>query len=176
MSSSHSADTNEKKCTVIPSPDYKAIGGSRSLSKTLNKGEYFELKVRAESKWNASGILLDSNGKYDFQVVDTITPLKDASIPATPEGWIMDSEEVKSFDVFMKLFFAAAKFFRRAPNSEWFYLMGAVKGAEYKQFPIGSGISGQKVVDGEFCAFVNDLSSKYGNNTGSLLLKVTRTE
>ena len=168
--------TANEKCAVTPSPDYEAIGGDRELSKTLNKGECFEIEVKAASKWNASGVRLDSNGKYDFQVVDIISPLKDASIPSTPTGWDRNSEEVKNFDVLKKIFFGIFKYFRRAPDYEWFYLMGAVKGAEYKQFPIGSGISGQTVVDGEFCAFVNDLSSKYENNSGSLLLRVTRTE
>ncbi len=172
----HSTDANKEQCTVIPSPDYEAIGGSRSLSKTLNKRECFELEVKADSIWNASGIRLDPNGKYDLQVIKEISPLIDKTIPSTPTGWKRDSEEVKSFNLIKKIFFWGAKYRRRAPDHEWFYLMGAVKGAEYKQFPIGNGVSGQTVVDGEFCAFVNDLYSTYKKNYGSLLLRVTRTE
>jgi hypothetical protein len=206
----------ENKCTVIPSPDYQSNCGARYekfLSKTLEKGECFEMEVMTASKWNASGVLLGP-GNYKVKVVKTIFPLMDATICATPTGWIEDQEitpdNCPSYkeenhkgtfnelsDKFFKFYFKLVEPFRRAPDQDWFYLMGAVAGNTYNQFPIvsgdsfsippekkiassensgfiGPGDSDKKDNTGEFCAFVNDLSSKYGNNTGSLLLRVTR--
>jgi hypothetical protein len=180
LTAPYSAKALEKECNIVhPSIDYKSKCGTRyteSISKALNKGDCFEVEVKADSKWNASGIRLDPKGKYDFQIIDEISPWMDAGIPATPTGWKMDSKEVKEIGFFMKMFLQATEKYRRVPDQHWFYLMGATSGTEYKEFPIGSGISGQVVADGEFCAFANDLSLMYWNNTGSLRLKVTRSD
>jgi hypothetical protein len=177
----YSANAKEKKCTNVQHPtlDYENRCGARYtefLARTLKKGECFEMEVKAASKWNASGIRLDPKGKYDFQVIDEISPWKDASIPATPTGWVMNSKEVQEMGILMKMFLGVTKNFRRVPNQQWFYLMGATSGINYKEFPIGFGISGPDVTDGEFCAFANDLSTMYWNNTGSLRLRVTRSD
>jgi hypothetical protein len=173
----HFANANDDDCEEVQ-PNYKENCGARYeefLSKTLAPGKCFKMEVKSASKWNASGIRLDSKGKYDFEVVK-VSSWKDATIPATPEGWKRDSDQVKNFGVFKQLYFAVTKFFRRAPKQEWFVLMGATAGADYKHFKIGKKLPGQNVVDGEFCAFANDLGGAYGNNTGSLELLVKRTK
>ena len=72
----------------------------------------------------------------------------------------------------------------RAGDQQYFYLMGAVGGHErsLELFPIGDGTGTgpcesrhiRSEHGGEFCSFANDLFFKYGNNTGSLELTVTR--
>lgn len=75
-----------------------------------------------------------------------------------------------------KLFVLASKPFRRSPDDEWFYLMGMTAEVGETQFPIGSKSVKKIEKTGEFCAFANDLPFKYGNNSGSLTIRVTPME
>ncbi len=142
----------------------------------LVKAASVTVKIKAESYWNASGLILEKGATYEFEVNEGST-WKDASEDATAEGWKATG------------FLLAMHSLARAPDKEYFYLMGAIRGACYdgliceEQFPIGDpkirDPIGEKAqftapADGEFCSFANDIPFMYWNNTGSIILTISR--
>ncbi len=135
----------------------------------LVKAASVTVKIKAESYWNASGLILEKGATYNFKVIEE-SDWKDAGKDATAEGWIVPATG----------FLSAMRSLARAPNQEYFYLMGALRGACYdgltceKQFPIGKETKFTAPADGEFCSFANDIPFMYWNNNGSITLTISR--
>ncbi len=135
----------------------------------LAEDEYVTVKIRAESYWNASGLLLKKGATYNFKVIEE-SDWKDAGKAATAEGWVDPEPGL----------LAVARSLARAPDQKYFYLMGALRGACYDGlicehlFPIGSETEFTAPADGEFCSFANDNPFMYWNNKGSITLKIRR--
>ncbi len=133
----------------------------------LPQGREVELEIRAESYWNASGLILEKGATYNFEVNEEST-WKDASKDATAVGWKATG------------FLLAMRSLARAPDQKYFYFMGALRGACYdgltceEQFPIGKKAQFTAPADGEFCSFANDIPFMYWNNSGSLIIEITR--
>lgn len=161
-----------RRCGEQPS------GMLRSLE---SLGGCFEIEVQAASRWNASGVRLEKGGEYAFEVISGADgkspPLwYDATLPATAEGWTKDAYDTVAKSPIFSAFVDATRWLRRAPKSEWFYLMGMVAEVGERSFPIGAKATAKMETGGEFCAFANDLPWKYDNNKGSLRLRVTRAD
>ena len=70
----------------------------------------------------------------------------------------------------------------RSPNEKLFQLMGLIyhkcgdaSRSCVTQFAIGKqGRTIKPKIDGEFCAYANDLPFMYGNNSGEIILRITR--
>ncbi len=135
----------------------------------LPQGKKVELEIRAESYWNASGLVLEKGATYNF-VVDKVLDWNDWGAPANAEGLIEDET----------MFQAAAHSLVRAPDQEYFYLMGVLRGACYhgliceEPFQIGNGTTFTAPADGEFCSFANDVPVAYWNNYGSIIVTISR--
>ncbi len=135
----------------------------------LVKAASVTVKINAESYWNASGLILEKGATYNFEVIEE-SDWKDAGKDATAEGRIVP----------VTGFLAAMRSLARAPDQEYFYFMGALRGACYdgltceKQFPIGKETKFTAPADGEFCSFANDIPFMYWNNSGSIILEITR--
>ncbi len=176
--------------------DCGAIVGQQSLFRLEKPGDCATIEINAESRWNASGILFEKGVAYHIEVVGgNDATWCDATIEATAEGWYkrsrpkIDCIQCKQpynectqtkgptdpLTTFEEWIFGLMEPLRRSPSHDWFYLMGSV-GAENEPdpFPVGVGTTIKPIVEGEFCSFANDLSFKYGNNRGSLKLKITR--
>ncbi len=127
------------------------------------------VKIRAESYWNASGLVLEKGATYNLEVIEE-SDWKDAYQDATAEGWVVPETG----------FLAVARSLARAPDQKYFYLMGALRGACYdgltceQLFPIGKKTKFTAPADGEFCSFANDIPFMYWNNEGSITLEISR--
>lgn len=165
-----------QSCELLK-PKYEDACGSlklTSLQKFKEVGDCFEMEVRAASTWNASGLRFIPNEKYEIEVLGENPTWKDGDIDdVSPTGWTNNHRELEGKNL-LKFFLPLVEPLRRDSKNDWFYLMGATASVEYRQFPIGTGISYAPKVEGEFCAFANDLYWMYGNNEGSLNIRVTR--
>lgn len=143
----------------------------RRSPQLLQVEESVSVEIHSACQWNRTGIMLEAGAHYQFQVSACDT-WKDASIVCSASGWT--SKDVRP--ILRPLVMAAEKK-RRMPSANWFELIGVQDGASCKMFRIGcrgAGWTYSPTKNGEFVAFANDLTSKYGNNSGSLRLTVTR--
>jgi hypothetical protein len=168
------------ECTVIPNPDYERNCGDKhpEFLTTLEKRQCFIMDVKAISAWNASGIFL-KKGVYKFKVIGEEPHWTDGKIETSPKGWSIESlkkENQEDLSWIKKGFIKYTKWLRRAPGENWFHLIGFAASVVRQQFPIGSETTQKLNINGEFCAFANDLHWMYDNNKGSLQIKVVRLE
>ena len=82
-----------------------------------------------------------------------------------------------ALEVTAVVLFEAGEIFRRNTDYRLFSLVGIAKGElAQEEFAIAY----RKVItpkhNAEFCAYANDLSFMYGNNSGALKLTITRTK
>jgi len=135
----------------------------------LAKAASMTVKIKAKSYWNASGLILKRGETYNI-VAGEESDWKDAGKDASSEGWDKPATGL----------FAAAHLLARAPDQEYFYLMGVLRGACYdgliceQQFPIGKETEFTAPADGEFCSFANDIPFMYWNNEGSITVTISR--
>lgn len=138
---------------------------------TLRVGESVSVEIHSACTWNRTGVLLEVGAHYQF-LVSACDTWKDASIDCSANGWT-----VKDLRPILRPMVKAAEKKRRMPSANWFELIGVQDGTPCRMFRIGCrgvGWTYSPTEDGEFVAFANDLKSKYGNNSGSLRLTVTR--
>lgn len=153
----------------------------------LNRpGSKIFTEVHAKSYWNAAGIIFEKGATYNIQVFNhkTVT-WKDASQkPAPDKGWWPEKgAPIGSFDWITYWLSEGGRYFGylRVQDKKLFVLMGVIYGKCVdgrvcaKHFPIKNNNEDFTAPeDGEFCAYANDLSFMYGNNEGSLVLRIMR--
>lgn len=142
-----------------------------AVPKTLAVSESHQFTVFAKLKYNWSGVRLVRGGVYEFRIKDTES-WSDAEIKCGPEGWT--SDELPWFKELVVERFEGA---RRRPDANWFELVGALGDEDDVLFRIGKGGADNRYTaerDGDLYTFANDLKSRYGNNSGSLEVTVTR--
>ncbi|MEM7561194.1 MAG: hypothetical protein AAF394_18880 [Planctomycetota bacterium] len=143
----------------------------RRSPQPLQVGESISVEIRSGCPWNRTGIELEAGAHYQFQVSACDT-WQDASIVCSAGGWTRN--DVRPI---LRPLVKAAEKKRRMPSANWFELIGVQAGSSCQMFRIGcrgAGWTYSPTEDGEFVAFANDLKNKYGNNSGSLRLTVTR--
>ena len=131
-------------------------------------GDSETFPVFAEAQYSWSGVRLKGGHRYRFDISDD-QKWQDADISCGPEGWTSDQLPFYK-EAILKLF----EDDRRVPEADWFELIGSLDDDE-AFFRIGGG--GREYTaphDAELYAFANDLKSKYGNNQGQLLVRITR--
>ena len=129
----------------------------------LLPGQSIEIAgIDAAKRWNRTGLLLDCDVPYRFEVV-SFSGWRDGSHESDPNGYFS-----------MRL--APFWFLRRYPFAKWFKLIGAVGTSGWNYFPIGMGCTRKAPSSGELYCFANDASFRYHNNDGQLVLKVTRED
>jgi hypothetical protein len=133
----------------------------RNVEKTiqLKMGESVVAKIDARPPNNATGIRLEIGSRYEL-VASGIW--FDAGHGSGPEGY----EE----GTFLQNLFT---WLRRAPNQNWFALIGSVDAKE-KPFLIGRHLIYECCQEGELICFANDVPGFYWNNTGSINLRICR--
>lgn len=139
----------------------------------LQVGQTEKFTVRSKEQYSWSGYRMVEDGYYTFSV-DPKDTWKDASLECDANGW--KTEELPWYkEEFVELFEGR----RRCPKANWFELIGSLGNDDDHYFRIGLGGRGytfQAPEDGELYAFANDLRSKYGNNTGEVVVTVTRVD
>ena len=161
-----------------------AVENRKNLFRLQEKDDCATMEIAAESFWNASGIVFEKDVSYRIEVEDPKAEWTDASIDTTAKGWYLEGTQPKdeichgrgiSVGFLKRVFINGTKWLRRAPDHDWFCLIGIVKGEREEQFAIGTKTDDFKSeTEGEFCSFANDLSFMYFNNSGSLQLTITR--
>lgn len=156
--------------------EYRSIDDARQAAahtaSPLNVGETRTFTVHANRHYSPSGVILKPGEKYRFDV-DSAQLWYDADIPATPAGW--DRSKIGGLQSWI---FGFAESERRCPKGEWFELIGSIGQNDTNLFRIlkhtvdAHGYEPEK--EGELFAFANDLADKYGNNLGSVEVRVTR--
>ncbi len=153
---------DEAKRVINIKPHSLSVGESRSFS------------VNANVKYNPSRVLLVAGEKYQF-TVDMKQRWFDGTIASSAGGWkANDAIDNRLLRWGIKLKEGG----RRMPEAEWFEVVGAVNRNDDNLFRIlkhTKKVSAyQCKQSGELFAFANDLNSKYGNNLGTIVVKVTR--
>lgn len=141
-----------------------------ALSTELGVGDSHICEVMAKPKYNWAGVKLIKGASYSFSVEDDDT-WTDKDTECGPAGW--DTDDLPWYK---EGAFHVAERFRRLPEANWFALVGAHGDEDDELFLIGE--SNQPHVakkDAELYLFANDLPVAYGNNSGSLMVTVTRT-
>ena len=116
--------------------------------------------VDAREKWNDPGLDVAAGQSYRFEAAGV---WKDASIQCGPDGYV-------SPNFILRL----AEGLRRAPKANWFALIGTTGRDEKSAFVIGKATTRAFASSGALYFFANDVSFKYGNNSGAVQLRMTR--
>jgi len=156
----------DKRRKVVAGDDIHRTANSIKLA----IGESHKCEVMAKPKYNWTGVTLVQGASYTYTVEDGDT-WKDKKTDCGPEGW-----ETEDLPWYLEGGFHLAERFRRFPKANWFALVGAHDDEDDELFLIGK--SNEAFVakrDAELYLFANDLPATYGNNSGSLMVTVTRT-
>lgn len=160
------------------------------------------ITVQASSHWNASGLRLQKGHAYRLEVAKN-DQWCDASVVTDSSGWLVrkgantpgsgkcpDNGEcgkckadkavngpVVDLGGLVNGFIKASSWLRRNTDHKLFSLIGIAEGElSHEEFAINQGKFFTPKHDAEFCAYANDLSFMYGNNSGALTLTITRTK
>ena len=137
--------------------------------KQLQVDESHTCIVFAEKRYNWTGVRLQQGEEYIFSI-PADARWKDASIECGPSGWATEDLPWYKEGIVNLL-----EKHRRLEDANWFALVGALGDEDDDLFLIGDGTktyTAQKYAD--LYLFANDMLSKYGNNDGSLQVKITR--
>lgn len=122
----------------------------------ININESIEVEIHSREYWNNTGLAVLSEEKYLF----------------VSKGEWIDSFIPADADGFSKWYMAAFNLLKRSPEDKWFALMGSVN---FKNpFLVGKNKSIEFRESGTLYCFANDVKGFYGNNKGSITLKITR--
>ncbi|MBD2504620.1 hypothetical protein [Anabaena azotica] len=116
--------------------------------------------IKARERWNETKIYLEVNATYLLEVQGEQF-WYDWHIKSDANGYTEPSLRY-------------VEFWRRSPSNKWFALMGNINRKDNLSFLIGKKITYTPTINGELFCYANDLWSMYWNNTGQLLLTITR--
>lgn len=137
-----------------------ALGGDSSKIAPSPNGEWLKpvskAIIRARETWNETGILLEKGKTYHFIAHGQWT---DGIITTSADG----------YRVLPLIFFEG---FRRAPEANWFALIGTIGKTEKTRFLIGSETRYSPPESGPLYCFANNAPLFYWNNFGELVLEV----
>ncbi len=185
----HESAIERQKTPPIEEPHYHD-------TKILKKGESAEMKIYAMEPWNETGIYLEEGKEYKFEATGQ---WMDRNIKCGPEGADDGKfyiEEIfhmagtlwgKIEEAYKKITKNEAADFigsRREEKIPWFALVGSIANggnpkkdgtpAPHETFKIGKKCKHRPKKSGYLFAYANDAWNFYGNNRGSVTLKVTR--
>lgn len=183
-----------EKCIHLNHIDYSRPCGSVDNLYDLHRlqpGECAIMNVSAKSRWNASGLLLESGVKYDFTELKTPGNCwEDNGIVAKGDGWknggkiyskcpTGDTEKEKVHE--SKWIIGVMEWLRRYPTADWFTLIGVTsKGgccSDMQEFVIGRELKAfTPDHNSEFCSYANDVNFMYWNNDKELSIKIERSQ
>ena len=140
----------------------------------LNPGESLKLRIDSRPKWNVTPLRVQAGEIYRFEAAGV---WYDASIRSGPQGYPSPN-----------LIFRILQRLRRTSGANWFALVCMIDRDTSTRFDFTRGTvsgSGQQQIvsveqtmtkDGFLTCYANDLPFTYGNNSGSVRLKITRVQ
>ena len=177
-------DLNYKPKSVINQPHYVWYDFNDSLPatgiephiefarqnwKVLEANTSIVSNIYAAEPFNFTGVLMSPGQEYKIEVTGNNQVWYDAGIRCDADGWTRDDVKLGLAEIPIKLFESS----RRVADADWFCLCACNGHNDNESTAIGkSGVFIARKA-GELVLFANDLSSKYGNNKGSLEVKIT---
>lgn len=128
--------------------------------KILEVNQPQTVTIKASEYWNQTNIYLELNVKYLLEVQG--------------EQFWYDWQNKADADGYTEPSLRYFEFLRRSRNNKWFALMGNINSNENSTFLIGKKTTHIPTVGGELLCYANDVGFMYWNNSGQLLLTVTR--
>ena len=190
----------EEGC-INPKTDYKRtcadVSNLQNLASLPRVNDCAIITIDSRSHWNASGLRLEKDKVYTLEVGDNDIWC-DKNVVTNYKGWQVSTKgnsrsgpcpdecikcgrgkaikgPMVNKGTLGNALLKSAAWFRRNPDSRLFALVGMVKGELYnEEFDISKQQTVIPKADAEFCAYANDLSLMYGNNSGTLRLKIRR--
>lgn len=153
-----------------------AKNNSKVVAEDLNVGDSLEFTICANVKYNFTGIYLrDGKGQeYSFKV-NMKQKWHDASIECNAKGWDREND---SLNFLQRQFIRPMEGFKRYPDANWFEIIATIGKNDENSFKLLDYSNGNKFykpdVSGELFVFANDMNSKYGNNKGTIKVKIKR--
>ncbi len=131
----------------------------------LDVGEIAAFGVCARRKLNRSGIQVRRLERYRLTAM-SVVDWRDATVEADPERGQLKPPILLRNPV--------ARLGLRYPAANFYVLIGCIGADDRTAFVIGKCRDCVMPANGELCAFANDWPIAYGNNHGSLILRVSR--
>jgi type VI secretion system (T6SS) phospholipase Tle1-like effector len=137
----------------------------------LNLQGTVTVEVFATQKYCPTGLRVAAGERYEFQPVKN-SFWYDASIKCDAWGW----KAKDKLGLARRIVVALMEGSRRHPDAEWFELLATVGRNDQNVLrAVERGVKNHEMPsNGELFMFPNDLSGKYGNNRGSILVRVRR--
>ena len=131
----------------------------------LQQGDSAVVLVRANVRWNHTGLYVKKGEEYQF------LPLPgqywvDLIIPATAEGYSLALTE---------WYMSLAKNLKHLPGQKWMALGGAIGEVDKTAFLIGDSAQYAMETEGEIICFANDAKGFFWNNIGQMWVSIFRT-
>ena len=130
----------------------------------MEKGECALVLVRANVRWNHTGLFVKKGEEYQFFVLPDQWWL-DAGIPSTADGY-----RCPLIEWWMSL----GKNLKHLPEAKWMALGGAIGEDDTTAFLIGKSRSDTIDRDGELICFANDARWFFWNNIGRIWVSILR--
>ena len=124
---------------------------------SLAVGASTTFNVLAANRWNSSSVSVNSGEQYQVTATGIWT------------DWFIDSDADGYSNCIMDL----VGFLRRAPNQDWFKLIGSVDRSQ--NYPVGISGTIAPTQSGNLEFYANDISCFYWNNCGDVTVTITRT-
>jgi hypothetical protein len=129
--------------------------------------------VKAEEKWNKTGIVLEKGKTYKFEARGKWV---DKDYETDANGFTTKEYITQHPSELTRILMGFFEKFRRVPQANWFALIGTIGKTTKTHFIIGTERTYKAVEDVELFCFANDVSFAYGNNKGELELEVIKIE
>ena len=155
----------DKRREVLDGDQYHPTASGRKL----NVGEARECIVSSEMKYNWSGIRVERGSVYQFEVDDTQKWLDGNLPPCGPDGW-----ESSDLPWYKEGIVEKFEKHRRCSDANWFEVIGTLDDEDDELIRVLKLDDYTAPRDAELYFFANDLASKYGNNAGSIRVKIQR--
>ena len=149
--------------------DGKGEALAPATARQLEVGEKFAIDVIARRYWNDTGLQVTAGQRYQLAARGTWV---DFYIPCGADGYQAPGWLLRG-PLGLPTRFTQA--LRRAPEGNWFVLVGAVRAAgDCQCFIAGSSREVRMPASGQLAFFANDVPGFYWNNFGSVRLEITR--
>jgi hypothetical protein len=162
------ADTIVKRASPeCPAPDdLPAVPAS---VQELTVGRSTDARIRARPRWNDTGVRVAVGQSYRMTATGTWC---DSSIETAPDGYT--SKAVVEQGASRFVFNALTERFLRFRGAAWFALVCGLDGDRATFFAVQNAGEWTAPAPGSLGCFANDMSLMYGNNSGSVLLRIER--
>ncbi len=136
----------------------------------LQLNQTVERVISADRYYNFSGIVVKQGEQYEVAVTEGDLWHDGKEISCNGDGWNCSTVQLGIAELPIR----AMKGLRRVADSDWFTLCAVVDSDDDTAKAVGQQGKYSVTKTGELQFFANDLKFKYGNNSGSLRIKITR--